>query len=132
MAALGCVDGELFKTGHMFGRHLPARDRLQRRCAARRIGVRGEEMDAPALDAEIHPYDESCTDVQIERLQAVRANRDTGRVQQLLGELVDQARSDDINLLPKTLELVKARATLGEICAALRGLWGAYDEPMIV
>lgn len=85
-----------------------------------------------SAEVHIHPYDDHCTQLQIDRLNAVRTNRDSARVQQLLQELADQARSDDINLLPKTIELVKAKATLGEICAALRDVWGSYAEPMIV
>ncbi len=85
-----------------------------------------------SADVHIHPYDEACTQLQIDRLQAVRASRDNAEVQRLLGELAEQAKSDDINLLPKTIELVKARATLGEICRSLRDVWGSYDEPMIV
>ena len=81
---------------------------------------------------EIHPYDEQCTTLQIERLNSVRAKRDTQLVQKLLKELKEQASSSDVNLLPKTIELAKARATLGEICGALREVWGAYEEPMIV
>ena len=53
-------------------------------------------------------------------------------MQALLQELKEQARTGDVNLLPKTIELAKARATLGEICGALREVWGAYEEPMIV
>jgi len=90
--------------------------------------------DATSASAEvhIHPYDEHCTQLQIDRLNAVRASRDADRVRKLLDELRQQAGSDDINLLPKTIELVKARATLGEICRALRDVWGSYAEPMIV
>ncbi|TPJ36496.1 methylmalonyl-CoA mutase [Mesorhizobium sp. B2-8-3] len=97
------------------------------------VGV-NQYVDETSRSAEvhIHPYDEECTQLQIDRLQAVRADRDNARVQQLLKELAEQARSDDINLLPKTIEAVKAKATLGEICAALREVWGAYAEPMIV
>jgi methylmalonyl-CoA mutase N-terminal domain/subunit len=97
------------------------------------VGV-NRYVDEKSSTAEvgIHPYDEECTQLQIERLNAVRAKRDSGQVQSLLKELVEQAQSDDINLLPKTIELVKARATLGEICSALRDVWGSYDEPMIV
>jgi methylmalonyl-CoA mutase N-terminal domain/subunit len=62
----------------------------------------------------------------------VRAKRDNTLVLRLLHELRDQARTDNANLLPKTIELAKARATLGEICAVLREVWGAYEEPMIV
>lgn len=62
----------------------------------------------------------------------MRASRDNTRIHALLTELVAQAQSDDVNLLPITIELVKAKASLGEICHALRDTWGAYDEPMIV
>lgn len=85
-----------------------------------------------SADVHIHPYDDHCTQLQIDRLRAVRENRDDARIQSLLKELVEQARSDDINLLPKTIELVRAKATLGEICSALREVWGSYSEPMIV
>ena len=90
-----------------------------------------DEQASPAK-VEIHPYDEECTQLQINRLNAVRASRDTQRVQRLLKELKEQARTSDVNLLPKTIELAKAKATLGEICSALREVWGAYEEPMIV
>ena len=81
---------------------------------------------------EIHPYDDDCTQVQIDRLNAVKANRDNDLVKRLMAELVEQAKTEDVNLVPKTIELVKAKASLGEICGALRGVWGPYTEPMIV
>lgn len=97
------------------------------------VGVnRFADEASSTAEVHIHPYDEACTQLQIDRLQAVRANRDDARIRTLLAELAEEARSDDTNLLPKTIELVKARATLGEICGALRGVWGAYAEPMIV
>ncbi|BCG90245.1 methylmalonyl-CoA mutase [Mesorhizobium sp. 113-3-9] len=97
------------------------------------VGVnRYVDETSGSAEVHIHPYDDHCTQLQIDRLNAVRTNRDSARVRQLLQELAQQAGSDDINLLPKTIELVKARATLGEICAALRDVWGSYAEPMIV
>lgn len=97
------------------------------------VGVnRHVDEKSGAAEVGIHPYDEQCTQRQIDRLSALRASRDGGRVRLLLKELAEQARSEDVNLLPKTIELVKARATLGEICGALREVWGSYDEPMIV
>lgn len=97
------------------------------------VGV-NRYVDAASGTAEvdIHPYDEDCTQLQIDRLNAVRASRDNDRIRQLLKELREQAGTDDVNLVPKTIELVKARATLGEICGALREVWGSYAEPMIV
>jgi methylmalonyl-CoA mutase, N-terminal domain len=97
------------------------------------VGVNSNvDEKSKAAKVEIHPYDDNCTTLQVSRLQEVRATRDTARVLQLLSELQEQARTDDINLLPKTIELVKQKATLGEICAALKEVWGAYDEPNIV
>ncbi len=37
-------------------------------------------------------------------------------------------REPATNLMPVTLELVRARASLGEITARLRRVWGAYVE----
>ncbi len=97
------------------------------------VGVnRYVDETATSADVDIHPYDEECTQVQIDRLNAVRASRDNAHIATLMAELVAQAQTDDVNLLPKTIELVKAKASLGEICRALRDTWGAYDEPMIV
>ena len=91
-----------------------------------------KDESSAAAEVDIHPYDEDCTQLQIDRLEAVRRSRDNARVHRLLDELCGQAASDDVNLLPKTIELVKAKATLGEICGALRRVWGSYTEPMIV
>lgn len=97
------------------------------------VGV-NHHVDAAssAAEVDIHPYDESCTQLQVDRLAALRAGRDNARVEALLAELAAQARTEDVNLVPKTIELVKARATLGEICGALREVWGSYSEPLIV
>jgi methylmalonyl-CoA mutase N-terminal domain/subunit len=97
------------------------------------VGVnRFVDGNSNPADVEIHPYDEQCTQIQVDRLKAVRASRDNELVARLMAELVEQAGTDDVNLVPKTIELVKAKASLGEICGALRGVWGAYAEPMIV
>jgi methylmalonyl-CoA mutase N-terminal domain/subunit len=63
---------------------------------------------------------------QIERLQGLRSERDSGRVNTCLADLKDAAESDQ-NLMPLILEAVKAYATLGEICDVLRGVFGEYQ-----
>ncbi|TPI48032.1 methylmalonyl-CoA mutase [Mesorhizobium sp. B2-9-1] len=97
------------------------------------VGVnRYVDEASSSAEVHIHPYDEQCTQLQIDRLNAVRTGRDNARVRKLLKELAEEAGSDEANLLPKTVEAVEAKATLGEICAALREVWGTYAEPMIV
>jgi methylmalonyl-CoA mutase, N-terminal domain len=57
-----------------------------------------------------------------------RAARDDAAVRAALTRMVDTARGSD-NLIPSMLDAVRAEATLGEICDALRAEWGVYTEP---
>ena len=77
---------------------------------------------------EIHPIDLSLQTRQIKQLSTIKANRDNARVAQLLNELRTVAQDPTQNLMPITIELVKAYATMGEIVDALRELWGVYHE----
>jgi len=65
---------------------------------------------------------------QIARLEAVRTRRDNARVGELLERLAAEAKDPAVNLMPLTIEAVKARASLGEIVARLRQVWGHYVE----
>lgn len=57
-----------------------------------------------------------------------RAGRDNDEVRRLIDEMVRVARGDG-NMIPPMLAAVRAEATLGEICDALRDEWGTYTEP---
>jgi 2-hydroxyisobutanoyl-CoA mutase large subunit len=79
-------------------------------------------------DIEIHPYDPTTAERQVSRTQRVRRERDNARVDALLDQLVAVARDDSQNIMPVTIELVKAGATMGDIVEKLKGLWGTYRE----
>jgi methylmalonyl-CoA mutase N-terminal domain/subunit len=64
---------------------------------------------------------------QVERLQAVRARRDSAAVESTLGEL-RRAAADDTNLMPLLVDASRAYVTMGEICDALREIWGTWRE----
>ncbi len=66
---------------------------------------------------------------QRERLAAVRAGRDAGRVSAALSTLATAAQGD-ARLMPPILEAVRARATIGEISDTLRTTWGVYRPAM--
>ncbi len=83
------------------------------------------EEDAPIPTLVI---DESVRDHQVERLQRVREKRDTGAVENALEKLRQAAHKAE-NTMPATIEAVRAYATLGEICSALRDVYGIYEEP---
>ncbi len=92
------------------------------------IGVnRWVEPDEEA-DVKIHPYDPTTERRQVERLQGVRRERDGARVVALLDELARAARDDSANLMPPTIELVRAGASMGDIVERLKQVWGTYRE----
>ena len=57
-----------------------------------------------------------------------RAARDDAAVRASLAALVEAARGE-VNVVPSMLQAARVEATLGEICGALREVWGDYREP---
>jgi methylmalonyl-CoA mutase, N-terminal domain len=74
--------------------------------------------------------DESVACRQAERLRKLRAERSSAEVERRLSALRKAAKGDE-NLMPHIYEAVKAYATLGEICDALRDVFGTYEEVAI-
>jgi methylmalonyl-CoA mutase N-terminal domain/subunit len=74
--------------------------------------------------------DESVRHHQIERLEQTRTKRDEGTVSTTLDKLRKAAQTGE-NTMPATIEAVREYATLGEICSALRDVYGVYEEPAI-
>ena len=77
-----------------------------------------------SIDAEIERS-------QVARLQALRARRDSSRTKAALAELDRRARCSE-NLLPAILAAVEAYATVGEISDTLRGVYGEYQESVVI
>ncbi|MEJ7744894.1 MAG: methylmalonyl-CoA mutase family protein [Nocardioidaceae bacterium] len=65
---------------------------------------------------------------QVRELEERRRDRDDAAVTSALERLLAQSRTK-ANLIPVLLDAVRAEATLGEICNALRSEWGEYREP---
>ncbi len=63
---------------------------------------------------------------QIDKIEAVKNRRNADEVQRILREIEIAAQGTD-NLLPLFVKAVKAYATLGEICGALRAVFGEYE-----
>jgi methylmalonyl-CoA mutase N-terminal domain/subunit len=74
--------------------------------------------------------DETVAHRQAERLRKLRAGRSQAEVDRLLGALRNAAKGKE-NLMPFIFDAVKAYATLGEICDAMRDVFGTYEEVAI-
>jgi methylmalonyl-CoA mutase N-terminal domain/subunit len=85
-----------------------------------------EPPEPAALD--IHRVDPAVEARQVARLRRTRSRRDEARVARLLDRLEEEARDPSASLMPGTIALVQARASLGEIVSRLRKIWGRYTE----
>jgi len=94
------------------------------------VGVNKYSIENELQEVPTLVIDESVRHQQVERLEKTRARRDAGEVARTL-EAIRKAAQRAENTMPSTIEAVRAYATLGEICSALRDVYGVYEEPAI-
>jgi methylmalonyl-CoA mutase, N-terminal domain len=87
------------------------------------------QTDEPPL--EILYIDESASDRQLAKLAALKKTRSAEAVGRALDTLRRTARTRE-NLMPPILDAVRAYATIGEMCDALREVWGEYEEVPVI
>jgi methylmalonyl-CoA mutase N-terminal domain/subunit len=92
------------------------------------VGVNDYVMDEKPVP--ILYIDEKVAEEQTARVTALKATRDNDLVRAALSRLQEVARGTDNIMLP-ILEASRAYATLGEMCDALREVWGEYEEPPV-
>ena len=61
-------------------------------------------------------------------MQALRARRDSAAVEAALAALKDAAAREDVNLMPVIVDAARDYVTMGEMCDALREVWGVWRE----
>jgi methylmalonyl-CoA mutase, N-terminal domain len=91
------------------------------------VGVNRYE-DPDENDVEILHIDEALERKQVERVRALRARRDSGPVESAIARLKEDAATEDTNLMPAIIDASKAYVTMGEMCEALRDVWGIWRE----
>jgi methylmalonyl-CoA mutase N-terminal domain/subunit len=79
---------------------------------------------------EILRVRQEVVDRQVQRLNRVRSERDSGKAEQMLIRLEEAAKSET-NLMPVLIECVESYLTIGEICHVLRGVFGEQREFMV-
>jgi methylmalonyl-CoA mutase, N-terminal domain len=90
------------------------------------VGVNGHVQE----DEPPHPIlyiDETAYEKQMAALEQLRRTRDNDAVRRTLDALRETARGDGNTMVP-LLDCVRAYATVGEMCDALREVWGEYEE----
>ncbi|MBC7930755.1 MAG: methylmalonyl-CoA mutase family protein [Rubrivivax sp.] len=92
------------------------------------VGVNKHTMAEEPSGFTTLVINEEVRERQVARLDQTKSRRDNGAVAGALEKLKKAARDGD-NTMPATIEAVREYATLGEICDALRDVYGLYEEP---
>jgi len=95
------------------------------------VGLNAYTEQAPGAQIEILKIGLEYEDRQRERLKRLKERRDNNLVLETLQILKETMRSNK-NSFPAILEAVKSYATVGEICDAMREVWGAYRENAVL
>jgi methylmalonyl-CoA mutase, N-terminal domain len=91
------------------------------------VGVNRYELE-DEQPLEILRIDPALEQKQVERVQAVRASRDSAAAEAALARLKEDAAHDDRNLMEPIMAASRAYVTMGEMCDALREVWGTWRE----
>jgi methylmalonyl-CoA mutase, N-terminal domain len=91
------------------------------------VGVNRYQL-ADEPEPEILRIDAALEAQQIERVRALRGRRDTAAVEAALARLKEDAAHEDRNLMGPIVDASRAYATMGEMCDALREVWGTWRE----
>jgi methylmalonyl-CoA mutase cobalamin-binding domain/chain len=92
------------------------------------VGVNKYVDEGEEPDIEIHKIDPETEQNKIADLRRIKSERDQARVDELLRRLREVALDPSANLMPATIEAVKAHASMGEIVSTLEGVFGRYTE----
>jgi methylmalonyl-CoA mutase N-terminal domain/subunit len=91
------------------------------------VGVNRYKVDEEG-PIELLKIDPALEEKQIERVRAVRGRRDWARAEERLAALREAAAREDENLMPLIVAAARDYVTMGEMCDALRAVWGVWRE----
>jgi len=91
------------------------------------VGVNRYQVEEEQ-QVEILRIDHALETKQVARVQALRARRDSAAVESALARLREDAAHPDRSLMPPILDAARAYVTMGEMCDALREVWGVWRE----
>jgi len=119
----GFPQKEIAEASYRFQQSVEQRDKII-------VGVN----DYVQEDEPPHPIlyiDESTAERQVAQVQELRKTRDNEKVRRALDTLRETARGTGNTMYPM-LDCVRAYATVGEMCDALRDVWGEYEEVPLI
>src|SRR5437660_209350 len=121
----GAIQAEVARQAYLFEQKLVSGE-MPKVAVNCHVGDRPAEADR---EVELYAFDPRVAATQVARLATVRRERGDRAARAALSRLTDEARGT-ANLMPAIVETVKAYATLGEICQAMKTVFGEHKEPI--
>ena len=113
----GFIQNEIARSAYEYQRQVEAGEKII-------VGVNKFQVEEE-LPIPIFKVDDSVRQIQIDKLQQLKNNRDNPKVDQCLQDLNDKASSGE-NIMPAVIDAVENKCTLGEIADELRSVFGEY------
>lgn len=115
---------ELSDSAYRFQQRLDSGDRMF-------VGLNALTEEAPGAKIDILKIGSEYQERQCQRLKELKETRDNEKVNNAIAHLKETMRSGE-NTFPALLDAVHSYATMGEICDAMREIWGAYRETAVM
>jgi methylmalonyl-CoA mutase N-terminal domain/subunit len=113
----GYIQKEIAASAYQYQRDIESGDKVI-------VGVNKFSIEEPPFE-NLFTVDDTIRQIQIDKINKVKATRDNARVEETLKALEEAAKNGS-NVMPKILDAVEAYATLGEVCDVMRGVFGEY------
>ena len=119
----GFIQQEIANSAYRYQREIEDKERTI-------VGVNDFVVDE---QPEVEPLrvSEASRRAQLERLKRIRRSRDAKKWERSLDALRKACEDEDANTMPRILDAVRARATLGEVCDVMREVFGVWEEPLL-
>jgi len=124
MIESGAIQRELARQSYAIQKRISSGEKVL-------VGVNKFKVKEEERDLEVYKTDPETINRQLQRLKAVKENRDQQKVESALQKLESAAGRGD-NLIPYLFEPLTAKATVGEIIDTLKKVYGTFKEPTTV
>jgi len=117
----GFLQREIAKAAYTYQREIDNKERII-------VGVNEYVMENERIDIPILKIDESVAEMQRQSIKKAKSIREQEKVTRTLNDL-RQACRDNKNTMPFIIDCVRQYTTMGEICDAMKDVYGEYIEP---
>jgi len=118
----GTIQREVAQQAYEFEKSIQNKEAIK-------VGV-NKYAEGEQPEVELHGYNESWAEKQIDRLKKLRAERDNQQVEQSLKALKESAQTEK-NVMPDLVKCCQAYATVGEMTGVFKNVFGEWQEPRL-